>query len=85
MKYFLPFCAVLVLLLAPSVRAQELDVDVTVNLQQVPAANKEYLSNFANDVKQYLNEFRWTTEDYMGEKIHCSMSIFFINGTPDNI
>ena len=64
--------------------AQEIEFDVTIDVQQLPAANKEYLSNFAEDIKKYLNNFRWTSEDYLGEKIRCTMMVYFLSGSPDN-
>jgi hypothetical protein len=64
--------------------AQELNCDVTVNIEQVPSASRDYLKNFEADIEQYLNNFRWTTEDLGGEKIHCSMNIFFLPGAGEN-
>jgi hypothetical protein len=84
MKYYILLVPILVLLFSHTTVAQELEFDVTIDAQQVPAANKEYLSRFADEVKKYLNDYRWTTEDYLGEKIHCTMSIFFLSGSPDN-
>ncbi len=57
--------------------SQELLCDVTINIEKVPSASRDYLRNFESDVEQYLNSHRWTTEDLGGEKIQCSMNIFF--------
>lgn len=84
MRYYLLLLPALLFLSFSRIAAQELQFDVTVDVQQVPAANKEYLARFADEVKKYLNDYRWTTEDFLGEKIRCSMSIFFLSGSPDN-
>ncbi len=84
MRYYVLLIPILFFLFSSRVVAQELEFDVNVDIQQVPAANKDYLAHFADDLKKYLNEYRWTTEDYMGEKIRCTMSIFFLSGSPDS-
>lgn len=68
---------VLTLLFPLLVVAQELNCDVTVNVEQVPSASRDYLRNFESDVEKYLNDYRWTNEDLGGEKINCTMNIFF--------
>ena len=64
--------------------AQELNCDVTINLEHVPSASRDYLKNFESDIEYYINNFRWTTEDLGGEKIQCSMNIFFLPGAAEN-
>jgi hypothetical protein len=59
--------------------AQELDCDVTVDYQSIPTTNRDYLVNFANQVKTYMNSYRWTNEDLEGERIKCSLQIFFLS------
>lgn len=68
---FLPF----------TVWAQELNCEVTINMEKVPSASRDFLRNFERDVKQYINNFRWTNEDLGGEKIQCSMNINFIEAS----
>jgi hypothetical protein len=71
-----------VLLTAHSTRAQELDVDVTINTQQLPSDALDNLSDFAQQVKQYLNNTRWTSEMFSpADRIKCTLSIFF-KGSP---
>ena len=64
--------------------SQELNCDVTINIETVPSASRDYLRNFETDIEQYLNNYRWTTEDLGGEKIQCSMNIFFLFSAGDN-
>lgn len=79
LRNFFPIFVFFLLLFASShtLRAQELDCDVQVNFEPISTTNKEFLVNFANEVKEYLNNFRWTNEDFQGEKIKCSFNIFF--------
>jgi hypothetical protein len=84
MKYCGIVFTVLLCLTFSASYAQEVEFDVTIDAQQLPAANKEYVANFADNIKKYLNGYRWTTEDYLGEKIRCTMMIYFLSGSPDN-
>lgn len=70
--------------LALSVRAQELNCDVTVNTDNIPSTARDYLTNFGAAVEKYLNSNRWTDEDFGGDKIRCTMNIFFLNVVGDN-
>jgi hypothetical protein len=60
--------------------AQELDCEVTVNLERIPSAVRDNLRSFADDVRRYVNDTRWTTEDLGGERIKCTINIFFQSG-----
>jgi hypothetical protein len=73
--------AILVLFAPARLIGQELDCDVTVNYESIPSTNKEYLVDFTNEVRTYLNSYKWTTEDLEGEKIKCSLSIFFTSAS----
>ena len=64
-----------------NVFAQELDCEATVNYESIPTTNKEFLVDFANQVKTYLNSYKWTTVDLEGERIKCSIQIFFLSVT----
>ena len=50
-------------------------------MEQIPSASRDYLKDFERAVEQYLNTYRWTNEDLGGEKIQCSMEIFFLSAT----
>jgi hypothetical protein len=64
--------------------AQELDCDVTVNMEKLPSATRSYLNNFEAEIERYLNNTRFTDEDLSGERIKCSMNIFFESSLGDN-
>jgi hypothetical protein len=84
MKYYGLVLAIVLFLPFSTASAQEVEFDVSVDVQQLPAANKEYVANFVANIKKYLSEYRWTTEDYLGEKIRCTIMIYFLSGSPDN-
>ncbi|MEX0736367.1 MAG: DUF4835 family protein [Bacteroidota bacterium] len=64
--------------------AQELNCDVTVNLENIPSAQRDLLVRFEEEVERYLNNTRWSEEDFGGEKIDCSMTIFFLTAPAEN-
>lgn len=70
------------LVTVPFLSAQ-IDCDVTVNYDQVSAA-REKLSNFERDIEAYINSQKWTTDDLGGEKIKCTMNIFFTSADGNN-
>jgi hypothetical protein len=57
---------------------------VTINVEQIPSASRDYLKDFEQTVEDYLNSYRWTNEDFGGEKIQCSMNIFFLSAGGEN-
>jgi hypothetical protein len=71
------------LLCAGIAAAQELNCEVSVNIDNITSGQRDYLRPFEADVKKYLNNNRYTDEDLGGEKIDCSMTIFFLSGAND--
>jgi len=80
-------CIVLLLLLAAygTSPAQEIECQVTVNYEQLPSANKDILTNFAQDVRSYINSYRWMGKDFGPDRIKCKFSIFFTNASSNDI
>ncbi len=64
--------------------AQELNVKVTVNFEQLNTASKEKLHNFSEVVSDYLNKNKFAGEDWEGEPIDCSFNIFFTSSSETN-
>ncbi|MCW8802869.1 MAG: DUF4835 family protein [Ignavibacteriaceae bacterium] len=62
--------------------AQELNCKVEVNYQNLPVNNRELLADFGGVIESYLNNTRYTNEDY-SQKIDCSVSIFFTGASSD--
>lgn len=71
-------------LLTPPLVAQELTCDVTINTEQIPSSSIDYLRDFERRVEEYLNTYRWTNEDFAGERIQCTMNIFFLSVSGEN-
>ncbi len=84
MKRLLTFLILLPFLPSTAARAQELNCTVTVNVESIPSAQRDYLRTFKDDVERYLNNTRFTTEDMLGDKIQCTMDVFFKSVTGDN-
>jgi hypothetical protein len=72
-----------IVLLTSAVVAQELNCEITVNTENIPSAVRDNLRTFEGDVRKYINNNRYTDEDLGGEKIDCSMTIFFLTGNAD--
>ncbi len=69
-------------LLPVSLRAQEMDCDVTfTNIESLTAEARDNLSDFLPQLKQYINTYRWTKADLGQEKIKCAINISF-QGSP---
>ncbi|MGQ9805664.1 MAG: type IX secretion system protein PorD [Chlorobiales bacterium] len=69
-------------LFEPMAVAQELLVDVRVNLEQLPAEARVRLVNFRQTVLDYLNRYRWTnsTEFETDEdRIQCQIEFTFLS------
>lgn len=73
MKGFL----VAVLLLPTLLFAQELDANVSINTDRISAQYKDKLVNFTQDIKNYINNNRYTGEPWQYAKIKCNFTIFF--------
>jgi len=61
--------------------SQELNCSVIVNYQNVPVRNRELLVDFKNVVENYMNTTRFTNVNWDGDKIECSMNIFFTSAS----
>lgn len=64
--------------------SQELQFKVTANLENLPGYNREVLVNFAQAVEEYLNNTRFTGENWDADKIQCTMNIYFTSGSDQN-
>lgn len=80
------FCLIipLLFLFLSSSSAQEIECKVTVNFEQLPPQNKSDLSDFAEKIERYINTYKWTNVDLGGEKIQCTMNIFFTSASGNN-
>jgi len=62
--------------------AQELDARVTANFDKLPVVNKGQLGGFAQSIEDYLNNNRYSGEDWKWDKIKCTFNVFFMSA-PD--
>src|SRR5512135_563717 len=69
--------------LPPAARAQEVDCTVLVNYEAVPTTNKEYLRNLGNDIRDYVNNYKWGS-DNLPDKIQCTFNIFVQSVVSEN-
>jgi len=63
--------------------SQELNCRVEVNYENLPVNNRELLTDFASVIESYMNTTRFTNDNWDGQKIDCSMSIFFLGAATD--
>lgn len=75
---------ILFLTVLPPCPAQELNCEITVNMERIPSSDRDYLKNFKTDLERYLNSTRYTNEELYGEKIQVSMTVFFTSVTANN-
>jgi hypothetical protein len=71
-----------IILLSAVANSQELNCKVTINYESIPVGNREFLSNFAQTIEDYLNKTRFT-ESWEGDKIDCAFNIFFTGASSD--
>lgn len=63
--------------------SQELNCKVTVNMDNLTNASRDLLSDFQNTISDYLNKTRFTSQDWQGDRINCSITVLFLTGTTD--
>lgn len=73
MRYLIFF----LLFLYPISFGQELNCRVTVNYEGLAVNNRELLADFSSVVESYMNTTQFTSEQWDGLKIDCSLTIFF--------
>lgn len=61
--------------------AQELNCTVSINMDNISNANRDLLSDFQQNLSDYMNKTRFTTDDWGGDKITCSLNIFILTAT----
>ncbi|MFA6467452.1 MAG: DUF4835 family protein [Bacteroidota bacterium] len=73
----------MIFITVPLLGYAQVECDVSVNFDQVSAA-KEKLVHFERDVENYINSQKWSTDDLGGEKIKCTINIFFTSASDGN-
>lgn len=72
-----------ILIFSSYIYSQELNCNVVVNYQNLAVNNRELLADFANVVKDYMNTTQFTNEAWEGDKIDCTLNIFFTGASSD--
>jgi hypothetical protein len=77
--------SVLVLLIAFSslLYSQELNCNVTVNTESLPVESRDLLSDFGNEIETYMNQTRFTDENWEYPKINCAFTIFVTSASDE--
>ena len=57
--------------------AQELDATVTINVEQLTTDSRDRLNNFQYQMRDYLNNTKFTRQTWEGSRIKCLFNIFF--------
>ena len=65
-----------------TLRAQELDAQINLNLSVLTDQDRQAFQPFVHDLQGYINNYQWTT-DFSGERVRCSFqfNILSANGT----
>ena len=65
-----------ILSITPVTFAQDIECDVNLNLESLSTTEaRDNLSDFVPQLKQYINSYRWSSEERTAEKIKCSVTI----------
>lgn len=62
-----------------TVRGQEIQATVTVNMDQIPLDQRMDVQSMQNDVRTYLNNQRFTSQEWEGEKIPVDLTIYLMS------
>ncbi len=57
--------------------AQEIDATVSVNAEQLSLSAQQDVAGFADDLRRYLNETRWTGSEWEGGKVKVNLNVIF--------
>jgi Domain of unknown function (DUF4835) len=74
---------IMLLLISSYIYSQELNCNVIVDYQNVPVKNRDLLADFKNVIENYMNTTRFTNQEWEGDKIDCSLNIFFTSAGSD--
>jgi hypothetical protein len=61
-------------------KAQEIQATVTVNLEQLPFEARTNVSSLKSDLKNFINNQRFTNVDWQGNKIPVDITIYLSGG-----
>jgi len=79
MKYLLFF----IIILSSVAFSQELNCNISVNLESLAISDRSLLSGFDRAVSDYMNKTRFTNQDWKYDRIDCSMNILIVTASSD--
>src|ERR1041385_5918870 len=65
------FIPLLLMLLSPVSRAEELDAQVGINISALSVTERQNMETFKADVERYINNYEWTNS-FTGDRIRCT-------------
>ncbi|MDP4243337.1 MAG: DUF4835 family protein [Bacteroidota bacterium] len=66
------------ILSSATLRADELDAQVNLNLSALSAQDRIAFDAFKHDLEGYINNYEWTT-NFSGERIHCTFQFNIVS------
>lgn len=80
-KIFFIICAIFQIVLGNDfLYSQEIKANVTVNTELLSIEAKQYVSTLKNDLENYINNQKFTEEEWEGEPIPVDINIYFTSG-----
>ena len=73
----------LVLFSITSIYSQELDATVQINTEQLQSVYKENLEIFQTQIEDYLNNTKFTGDNWEWPKIKCNFNLFFTDASDE--
>ena len=74
-----------IIFIAAAASAQEIECNLSLNIQALTTSEaRENINDFAAQLKDYINSYRWTNEDYGNEKVKCAITISFQGANGNN-
>jgi len=61
--------------------SQEFDCAVSVDMTNISERFRENVSDLKPKIEDYINNYRWTGDDWSSDKINCTMSIVLVSCT----
>ncbi len=61
--------------------AQEINATVTLNYDALNGTDRENVTNLGSAIQDYINNYRWTGQDFKGPKIQVTLNIYLLNAS----
>lgn len=79
--FYMIILLILTFNLRTKIFAQEIDANVSVNMEQIPQEYRVSVNTIANDIERYVDSQRFTNIDWEGPKIPVEISIALTGGS----